>query len=75
MSMAGKEKIVIEGLTSARKGIDDYLSFFNKDDVTAVLARIEAENELNRSEFDKDLNGGQGIINPKPTAEPYKVQE
>jgi hypothetical protein len=43
--------------------------------VTAVLARIEAENELNRSEFDKDLNGGQGIINPKPTAEPYKVQE
>lgn len=75
LSMAGKEKIVIEGLTSARKGIDDYLSLFNKDDLNAVIARIEAENDMNRIEFDKDLNGGQGIINPKPTAEPYKVQE
>lgn len=73
--MGGKEKIVIEGLTSARKGIDDYLSYFSKDDLSAVMSRIEMENELNRSEFDKELNGGQGIINPKPQPEPFKVQE
>jgi len=66
LSMAGKEQLVLKGLDSSKKGIDDFVSFFPKDDVLAVAAKIEAENELNMREFDKELNGGVGILNPKP---------
>ena len=64
--LSGKEAIVLNGLASARKGIDDFVSLFPKEDVSAVIAKIEAENELNRQEFDKEL--GQ-ILNPKPVAD------
>ena len=56
----------MNGLAAARKGIDEFVSLFPKEDVSAVIAKIEAENELNRQEFDTDL--GQ-ILNPKPTAD------
>ena len=64
--MAGKEAIVLSGLGAARKGIDDFLSFFPRDEVLAVVAKIESENALNEKEFDKELNQGVGILNPKP---------
>ncbi|EJK64619.1 hypothetical protein THAOC_14628 [Thalassiosira oceanica] len=62
-SLAGKEKIVIEGLKSVRRDLDEFLDYFPKDDVDAVKARILSENELNYREFDTSL--GQ-IINPNP---------
>jgi len=64
--LAGKEAIVLSGLGAARKGIDDFLSFFPRDEVLAVVAKIESENALNEKEFDKELNQGVGILNPKP---------
>eukprot|EP00979_Chaetoceros_neogracilis_P006371 scaffold1290_cov230-Chaetoceros_neogracile.AAC.2 len=66
-ALAGKEKIVLDGLQATRKGIDDFLSYFPKDDVLAVVTRIESENSLNEKEFDKELNQGSGILNLKPT--------
>jgi len=65
-SLAGKEQIVLNGLAAAKKGIDDFLSYFPKEEVLAVVSRIENENALNEREFDKDLNQGVGILNPKP---------
>ena len=64
--MAGKEALVLRGLDASKKGIDDFLSYFPKDEVAAVIQKIEEENELNMKEFDKELNGGVGILNPKP---------
>ncbi len=64
--MAGKEQIVLNGLSAAKKGIDDFLSYFPKEEVLAVVSRIESENAQNEREFDKDLNQGVGILNPKP---------
>lgn len=58
--------IVLNGLQAAKKGIDDFVSLFPKEDVVAVIARIEQENALNEKEFDKELNQGSGILNPKP---------
>jgi len=68
LSMAGKEQLVLKGLEASRKGIDDFVSYFPRDDVLAVVAKIETENELNMREFDKELNGGVGILNPKPAS-------
>lgn len=65
--LGGKETIVLNGLQAAKKGIDDFVSFFPKEDVMAVVARIEEENLLNEREFDKELNQGSGILNPKPS--------
>lgn len=65
-SLAGKEQIVLNGLSAARKGIDDFLSYFPRDEVLAAVSRIEEENALNEREFDKALNQGVGILNPKP---------
>ena len=58
---------MLNGLAAAKKGIDDFLSYFPKEEVLAVVSRIENENALNEREFDKDLNQGVGILNPKPT--------
>jgi len=66
MGLAGKETIVLNGLAASKKGIDDFLSYFPREDVLAAVARIERENALNEKEFDKDLNAGVGILNPKP---------
>jgi len=63
-SLEGKEKIVLEGLKSVRRDLDEFTNFFPKDDVDAVKARILTENELNFREFDTSL--GQ-IINPNPS--------
>ena len=63
--LAGKEAIVLSGLSAAKRGIDDFVALFPKDQVAAVVARIEAENELNRQEFDAELGA---ILNPKPPA-------
>lgn len=62
-SMAGKEALVLKGLEATKKGIDEFLSFFPKEDVEAVVQRIEKENDLNFKEFDPELGV---ILNPKP---------
>lgn len=59
--------IVLNGLQAARKGIDDFVGLFPKEDVMAVIAKIEEENAVNEKEFDKELNQGSGILNPKPS--------
>jgi len=62
-SMSGKEALVLKGLEATKKGIDEFLSFFPKEDVEAVVQKIEKENELNFKEFDPQLGD---ILNPKP---------
>jgi len=58
-----KEAIVLNGLDATRKGINEFLSFFPPDEVGAVMARINEENDLNLKEFDPAL--GQ-LLNPTP---------
>eukprot|EP00584_Thalassiosira_punctigera_P003552 CAMPEP_0172532326 /NCGR_PEP_ID=MMETSP1067-20121228/5424_1 /TAXON_ID=265564 ORGANISM="Thalassiosira punctigera, Strain Tpunct2005C2" /NCGR_SAMPLE_ID=MMETSP1067 /ASSEMBLY_ACC=CAM_ASM_000444 /LENGTH=259 /DNA_ID=CAMNT_0013316833 /DNA_START=15 /DNA_END=794 /DNA_ORIENTATION=+ len=62
-SLAGKEAIVINGLKSVRRDIDDLLSMFPTDVVQEAKARIMEENELNYKEFDPSLGS---ILNPNP---------
>eukprot|EP00568_Trieres_chinensis_P004818 CAMPEP_0183291256 /NCGR_PEP_ID=MMETSP0160_2-20130417/736_1 /TAXON_ID=2839 ORGANISM="Odontella Sinensis, Strain Grunow 1884" /NCGR_SAMPLE_ID=MMETSP0160_2 /ASSEMBLY_ACC=CAM_ASM_000250 /LENGTH=260 /DNA_ID=CAMNT_0025452039 /DNA_START=51 /DNA_END=833 /DNA_ORIENTATION=+ len=62
-SMAGKEGIVLSGLDTAKKGIDEYLSYFPENVVNSVRAQIQEENELNRKEFDSSLGN---ILNLAP---------
>ncbi len=57
---------MLNGLASAKKGIEDFVSLFPTDDIAAVIAKIEDENELNRKEFDSELGS---ILNPKPAAQ------
>ena len=61
--MAGKESIVINGLKSVRRDIDEFLSYFDNDVVEEAKARIQTENELNYKEFDPALGS---ILNPNP---------
>ena len=63
--MAGKEKVVLNGLEATRKSIDEFLSYFPRQDVESVLSKIAAENELNVKEFDPELGT---IVNLKPTS-------
>lgn len=62
-SMAGKEAIVVKGLDSVRKDIDDFLGYFPQDVLDQAKARIMSENELNFNEFDPELGS---ILNPNP---------
>eukprot|EP00581_Thalassiosira_minuscula_P011844 CAMPEP_0183724620 /NCGR_PEP_ID=MMETSP0737-20130205/18044_1 /TAXON_ID=385413 /ORGANISM="Thalassiosira miniscula, Strain CCMP1093" /LENGTH=253 /DNA_ID=CAMNT_0025955247 /DNA_START=65 /DNA_END=826 /DNA_ORIENTATION=+ len=62
-SLAGKEKIVNDGLTSVRRDIDEFLSMFPQDVVEEQKAKIREENELNFKEFDTSLGA---ILNPNP---------
>ena len=62
-SLAGKEDIVNNGLKSVRRDIDEFVSYFPKDTVEEVTAKIETENELNYKEFDPSLGA---ILNPNP---------
>jgi len=62
-SLAGKEDIVNNGLKSVRRDIDDFVSYFPKDTVEEVKAKIATENELNYKEFDTSLGS---ILNPNP---------
>jgi hypothetical protein len=54
-SLSNKEDIVLKGLDSARKNIDEFLAFFPASDLTAVNARVSEENALNVKEFDTSL--------------------
>ena len=51
-TMSGKEELVLKGLDTARRNIDEFLAYFPKDQVDQVVARIKEENELNVKEFD-----------------------
>lgn len=62
-SMSGKEEIVVKGLEAAEIKLDEFLSYFDQEDVARIKAQAEAENELNTQEFDKKLGD---IINLKP---------
>lgn len=54
---------MIKGLESAQAKIDDFLSYFPEETVTAVRKKIQQENELNVKEFDPSLGD---IINLPP---------
>ena len=62
-SLAGKEAIVINGLKSVRRDIDEFLSYFPQDTVEEAKKKISEENELNYKEFDLSLGS---ILNPNP---------
>ena len=54
-SISGKEELVIKGLDSAKRGVDDFLAYFPVDQVDSVRRRIKEENDLNEKEFDPSL--------------------
>ena len=62
-SLAGKEAIVIKGLESVRRDIDEFLSYFPQDVLDQQRAKVMEENELNFKEFDPELGS---ILNPNP---------
>ena len=53
--MAGKEGLVLKGLESTRKNIDEFLTYFPAADIATAKAKIESENKLNIEEFDPEL--------------------
>mmetsp|Transcript_1986 Transcript_1986/g.2791 ORF Transcript_1986/g.2791 Transcript_1986/m.2791 type:complete len:247 (+) Transcript_1986:271-1011(+) len=53
--MSGKEDLVLKGLDSAKRSIDEFLTYMPSKDVETVLAKIKEENELNKSEWDPAL--------------------
>lgn len=54
-SLAGKETLVLKGLDSTRRNIDEFLSYFPAADIEAAKTKIEGENKLNLEEFDPEL--------------------
>ncbi|GAX14584.1 hypothetical protein FisN_6Lh364 [Fistulifera solaris] len=54
-AMSGKEELVFKGLDATRRSIDDFLAYFPKVEVDAVLSKIKEENELNAKEFDSSF--------------------
>lgn len=62
-NMAGKERLVLQGLESAGKNIDAFLAYFPKEQVDAARAQVLAENELNFKEWDRSLGE---IVNLPP---------
>jgi hypothetical protein len=54
-AMGAKEELVLKGLDATRQNINDFLSYFPKEEVDAVVARINEENALNVKEFDPEL--------------------
>jgi hypothetical protein len=62
-ALAGKEAIVIKGLESVRRDIDEFLSYFPQDVLDQQRAKVMEENELNFKEFDPELGS---ILNPNP---------
>jgi hypothetical protein len=63
--MAGKEALVLKGLESTRKNIDDFLTYFPQSTVEVARDRIFKENELNKKEWDPSLGD---IFNLPPDA-------
>ena len=53
--MAGKEPLVLKGLESTRKTIDEFLAFFPAEYVDQARIRVKEENALNIKEFDPSL--------------------
>lgn len=64
-NMAGKEGLVLRGLDSTRKGIEDFLSFFPASQVELLYKQVETENALNVKEFDPAL--GDLLNMPPPS--------
>ncbi|KAL7429935.1 hypothetical protein ACHAXM_001933 [Skeletonema potamos] len=62
-ALAGKEAIVIKGLESVRRDIDEFLSYFPQDVLDKQRVKVMEENELNFKEFDPELGS---ILNPNP---------
>mmetsp|Transcript_25073 Transcript_25073/g.35101 ORF Transcript_25073/g.35101 Transcript_25073/m.35101 type:complete len:248 (+) Transcript_25073:50-793(+) len=55
-SMSGsKEDLVLKGLDSTKKSIDEFLTYMPVAQVEKVLTKIKEENELNKSEWDPAL--------------------
>ena len=54
-SLAGKQDLVLKGLESTRKAIDDFLAYFPAENVEKAKAKVAEENALNEKEFDKSL--------------------
>jgi hypothetical protein len=62
-NMAGKERLVLQGLESARKNLDGFLDFFPSEKVQAAKKLILDENALNYKEWDPALGD---IVNLPP---------
>ena len=62
-NMAGKERLVLQGLESAGKNVDAFLTYFPKELVDAARAQVLQENELNFKEWDRSLGE---IVNLPP---------
>ena len=62
-NMAGKERLVLQGLESAAKNIDTFLDYFPNELVTAARNQVLEENELNFKEWDRSLGE---IVNLPP---------
>ena len=62
-NMAGKEKLVLQGLESARKNLDGFVSYFPSDKVETARKQILEENALNYKEWDPTLGD---IVNLPP---------
>jgi hypothetical protein len=58
-----RERIVLQGLGSARNNLDLFVSYFPKDQVDIVRRQVQEENDLNRQEWDRTLGD---IINLPP---------
>ena len=54
-SLAGKEALVLKGLESKKRNIDEFLSYFPTSEIDAAKAKIDTENKLNLAEFDPAL--------------------
>lgn len=54
-SMATKEPLVLKGLETTRKNIDDFLSYFPKSVVDEARDQVIRENEQNKKEWDPEL--------------------
>lgn len=65
-NLGQKEIVVLRGLEATRRGIDEFISYFPGDEVGAVMAKINNENELNVKEYEAV---GQ-LLNPTPVAQP-----
>lgn len=61
--MAGKEGLVLTGLDSARRNIDEFLSFFPSTEIEVARQKILDENALNIKEWDPKLGE---IVNLPP---------
>lgn len=55
LALSGKDMLVLKGLDATRQNIDEFLSYFPRQDLERVISKVEEENELNVKEFDPSL--------------------